>query len=104
MAEFASLNFLCAAQTLHWIAGYYSFSLPDATIFTICLLMYPDSMPGKSCLVPKVLIPSVKVEYRLKWTKLPYAFQRCMPSQTHGTVFCILHFDFGLRFYKQNMH
>jgi hypothetical protein len=33
MAEFSSLHFLRAAQTLHWPAEYSSFSLTDSTTF-----------------------------------------------------------------------
>jgi len=54
-AEFTnvSLRFLCAAQTLHCLAGYFLFPSPPPTIFSsLCILKSPDSLPGGSCLGP----------------------------------------------------
>ena len=45
-----SFCFLCAAHTLHSLAGYVFFPSPPAT--SICILKSPDSLPGRSCLGP----------------------------------------------------
>jgi len=48
-----SLCFLCAADTVHCLAGYFSFPSPPPTIFSsLCILKLPESLPGKSCLGP----------------------------------------------------
>jgi hypothetical protein len=46
-----SLHFLCAAHILHCFAECFCFPWQDATLFsTLCLLMSPDSLPGRFCL------------------------------------------------------
>lgn len=46
-----SLYFLCAAHILHCFAEHFCFPWQDAIIFsTLCLLMSPDSLPGRFCL------------------------------------------------------
>jgi len=48
-----SLRFLCAARTLHCLAGYFFFPSPPPTIFSSwCILKSPESLPGGSCLGP----------------------------------------------------
>ena len=48
-----SLCFLCAAHTLHGLAGYFLFPSPPPTIFlSKCILKSPESVPGGSCLGP----------------------------------------------------
>jgi len=46
-----SLCFLCAAHTLHCLAGYFFFPSPPPTIFSsLCILKSLESLPGRSCL------------------------------------------------------
>ena len=48
-----SLRFLCAAHTLHCLAGYFFFPSPPPTIFSsLHILKFPESLPGGSCLGP----------------------------------------------------
>ena len=48
-----SLCFLCAAHTLHCLAGYVFFLSPPPKIFSsLCILKSPESLPGGPCLGP----------------------------------------------------
>ena len=48
-----SLRFLCAAHTLHCLAGYFFFPSPLPKIFSsLCILKSPESLPGGFCLGP----------------------------------------------------
>ena len=48
-----AIRFLCAAHTLHCLAGYFSFPSPPPWIFSgLCILKSPESLPGGSCLDP----------------------------------------------------
>ena len=46
-----SLRFLCAAHTLHCLAGFFLFPSPPPKFFSsLCILKSPDSLLGGSCL------------------------------------------------------
>ena len=58
-----SLPVLCAANTLHCLAGYFFFPSPPPTIFSsLCILKSAERLPGSSCLDPLSVFASLAIE------------------------------------------
>ena len=99
-----SLRSLCAAHTLHCLAGYIIFSSPPPTIFSsLCILKSPEIMSRGSCLGPLGVV-WLAIEVHQNLTHFDSGLPISRTFLPHAESSCTLLFCFYLVSCTQKMH